>query len=533
MPERQRIEVLLPWVAAAAGGVLTFLGYAGFDRFYLEWICLVPLLWAIREVSPGRAFLLGWVAGVVTHVGGFYWIVGMLQQFAGLSLPLAVAGLLLLAGANGLVFAFWGWGTRLVSRDARWSLAWVSPVVWIAVEKLWPELFPNYLGASQYRLVLLTQIADVTGILGLSFLVVYANSTAFVVMDRRLSKRRFPWGSVAAFAAVVGVALVYGAVRVGTVDRTASVAEKLTVGVVQTNRGAREKHDDPERFLREHQEASRALAAERAPDLLVWPESVCNLVLVDREGRLSPELLGDTRTPTLFGAALRQGQGEERREYNSAVLADGTGRILGIYDKTVLMPLGEYIPFGDRFPWLYSWSPRSGHFWPGSSEEPLLLGRHPLSVSICYEDIFPGFIRALMRGGRDHRVPEALFNLTNDSWYGDSVEPMEHLALASFRAIEHRRALVRATNTGISALVDPVGRLDLRTAQWRRQALVGQISLMEGRTVYAVLGDWVGWVCVVLSLLGLGQAILVARRRTEKAKAPASKGKKRRRSQRR
>jgi apolipoprotein N-acyltransferase len=205
--------------------------------------------------------------------------------------------------------------------------------------------------------------------------------------------------------------------------------------------------------------------------------------------------------------------------YNSAVLADGTGRIAGMYDKMVLVPFGEYIPFGDIFPWLYAWSPYSGRFWKGENREPLLLNGRALSVSICYEDIFPGQVRMLMQGGGGRRIPEAMFNLTNDSWYGDTVEPMEHLVLASFRSIEHRRPLVRSTNTGISAVVDPVGRIVQRTAQWTRASLAARIPLMEGRTVYAAAGDWIGWVCAAVSLLAITRAL---RQRERPAGDPGS-----------
>jgi apolipoprotein N-acyltransferase len=133
-------------------------------------------------------------------------------------------------------------------------------------------------------------------------------------------------------------------------------------------------------------------------------------------------------------------------------------------------------------------------------------------VNICYEDIFPGHIRMLMQGGRNHRIPEAMFNLTNDSWYGNTIQPKEHLVLASFRSIEQRRALVRSTNTGISAIVDPVGRIDLRTAQWTKATLVGRIPLMQGHTVYAVLGDWIGWICAIIALLGIFRASRGTRR---------------------
>jgi len=178
----------------------------------------------------------------------------------------------------------------------------------------------------------------------------------------------------------------------------------------------------------------------------------------------------------------------------------------------VLVPFGEYIPFGDVFPQFYSWSPYSGRFWQGENLSPLRLHGRALSVNICYEDIFPGHVRMLMQGGPDRLIPEAMFNITNDSWYGDTVQPMEHLVLASFRSIEHRRALVRSTNTGISAIVDPVGRIDHRTAQWTKASLTEKIPLMQGRTVYAMLGDWIGWVCAIIALLGIGRTFQTGKR---------------------
>jgi apolipoprotein N-acyltransferase len=120
-----------------------------------------------------------------------------------------------------------------------------------------------------------------------------------------------------------------------------------------------------------------------------------------------------------------------------------------------------------------------------------------------------------MQGGHYRRIPDVLFNLTNDSWYGKSTEPLEHLALASFRSIEHRRSLVRSTNTGISAFVDPVGRIVTRSGIWTRETLVGRVPMMQGRTVYALLGDWIGWFCALLSLAGIGRALLVSSRRNK------------------
>ena len=513
MANRIKIFKLLPWLAAAASGVLGFLGYAGFDQFYLEWIFLVPVLWAISDKSPGRAFFIGWVAGMIGHAGGFYWIIYMFQEFAGMPLLPAFLGLILLAAANGIIFAVWAWGTRMIVRETGWSVIWVSPVLWTALEKFWPEIFPNYLGASLYKLTYLTQIADVTGVLGLTFLVVYVNSLIYSLLQRRLDKKPFEWRPAAVFTCVIALVLVYGAVRLHQVDQSAAAAGKLTVGMVQVNLGMGEKHSDRDRFLREHREMSRQLLFDSKIDLLVWPENILSANVTDRTGRIPPDALGNPGVPVLFGAIVRAGTSDESPYYNSALLVASTGQFLGTYDKMVLVPFGEYIPFGDLFPVFYTWSPYSSRFEYGKNIEPLMLGGHPVSVNICYEDIFPSQIRLLMKGGQGGRIPEVMFNLTDDSWYGNTVEPTEHLALASFRAIEHRRALVRSTTTGISAIVDPAGRFVHRTGQWTRETIVGRIPLMQGRTVYALVGDWAGWLCAAVSLIGFGRACQLTRRR--------------------
>jgi apolipoprotein N-acyltransferase len=509
------MKTALPWIAAIAGGILVFLGYAGFDQFYLEWICLIPVLWAIRNQRLFRAFCIGWLAGIVMNIGGFYWAILMFRQFAGMDWPLAALGLLLLAAANGIVFAAWAWATRLITRDTGWSVAWVSPVVWTALEKFWPEIFPNYLGASQYKFSLMTQIADLTGVLGVTFIVVYINSTLYAALEQWFEKRRIATRLLLLLGVVLSAVLIYGQVRIRAVDRQASIAENLTIGLIQTNHGAGDTLQGSEIRLREHQEMSRALAASRSLDLIVWPESVLFIRAMSREGYLPSSLLGDTHTPTLLGANMLLGENSTARARVSALLTDGTGRILGTYDKMVLVPFGEYIPFGETFPALYSLAPFTGRFQPGESREPLPFGKYLFSVNICYEDIFPGQIRSLMRGGYDRHIPHVLFNLTNDSWYGKSTEPIEHLALASFRSIEHRRSLVRATNTGISAFVDPVGRIVTRSGIWTRETLVGRVPMMQGRTLYALAGDWIGWVSALLSLACIGRALLVSSRRNE------------------
>jgi apolipoprotein N-acyltransferase len=158
---------------------------------------------------------------------------------------------------------------------------------------------------------------------------------------------------------------------------------------------------------------------------------------------------------------------------------------------------GEYLPFGDELPILYKWSPNSGHFSKGTSLDPLFVdlggARHPVTMLICYEDILPGFTNDAVR----HADPELLVNMTNDAWFGDTAEPWEHLALAQLRAVEHRRYLVRGTNSGVSAVVDPVGRVVAHTGAFRQETLASTIHWMRSKTVYERVGDG-PWALVTL-----------------------------------
>ncbi len=221
--------------------------------------------------------------------------------------------------------------------------------------------------------------------------------------------------------------------------------------------------------------------------------------------------------PSIFGAVIIKRVPDERGYvlYNSGIASDVSGRIQGRYDKEYLLAFGEYLPFGDTFPVLYKWSPNSGHFSPGTSLDPLIEEvngqAHPVTVLICYEDILPRFTNDAVRHGN----PELLVNMTNDAWFGDTAEPWEHLALAELRAVEHRRYLVRGTNSGVSAVVDPVGRVIARSGTFRPEAISATIHWMRSRTVYEVLADW-PWL-----LASLAMAFAAFRRRPGALPGPA------------
>jgi apolipoprotein N-acyltransferase len=261
---------------------------------------------------------------------------------------------------------------------------------------------------------------------------------------------------------------------------------------VQANMGLAEKRSSFDEGLRRHLKLSAELR-EQGADFVVWSET--SAMRPVRDATYAEELRGVSSRiglPSIFGAVIVKRVPDEREYvlYNSAVSSDAAGTITGRYDKEVLLTFGEYLPFGETFPILYRWSPNSGHFTPGTSLDPLMVDvhgvKHPVSALICYEDILPRFANDAVR----HADPELIVNLTNDAWFGDTEAPWEHFALTQLRAVEHRRYFVRGTNSGVSGVFDPVGRLVAHSNTFRTESLTAPIHWMHSHTVYEALGDW-------------------------------------------
>jgi apolipoprotein N-acyltransferase len=294
--------------------------------------------------------------------------------------------------------------------------------------------------------------------------------------------------------AVPAIAAVYGYVRLRQVDAAAAVAEPVKVGIVQGNQPLLGRSNG----LAVHVARTAELRKEGV-DLVVWSEGAS--ARMDREtpdyGEVRRNITSRLGVPTIVGSALARPHEGHARFFNTALMADRDGSIKGRYDKQYLLAFGEYLPFGDDFPVLYEMSPNSGHFSPGTSLEPLPFGTHRISALICYEDILPGFVNGMVQ----HADPDLLVNLTLDTWFGDSTEPWIHLALAKLRAVEHRRYLIRSTNSGVSAIVDPVGRVALHGGTFTQESLIGVAKFMRQTTGYEILGDWPWRLCAAAILV--------------------------------
>ena len=415
--------------------------------------------------------------------------------------------------------------TALIAWIEPLPLGLTAPIVFTAVEFLFPSLFPWRLAHTQYLLTPLLQTGELAGPSLLTFAMVWLSAgmlAALRIAQRGDAGPRVAAGSPAALWSIAAPALLlvaltaWGGLRLRAVEAARARAPALRVGVVQGNIDVVRKGDRSffTRNLEEYRALSRAVATD--VDLLIWPETVVQhhlpLELLHLSGDDSP--FPDTPRPLVFGGLGIDTAHGDRRLFNSAFLLLPDGRVAGRYDKQVLVPFGEYMPFGDQFPRLRALSPATSNFSAGHAATLLpATATARIGSLICYEDVIPGPARAAVAQGAT-----LLLNLTNDAWYGRSAEPIQHQALAVWRAVENRRDLVRSTNTGLTSVVSATGRVLAELPIFEAATLTAEVRLLEGRTFYGAAGDLFAW-GVVMALL----AILVERCRQRRAAGEAAR----------
>ena len=496
--------------------VLMFLGFAGFGIWWVGFFAMLPALFVVDPLEDrggfdrplGRRFFFrAWLFGTVAYTGGFYWIAYTLAEFSGFPLPIASVFATIFWSFQGLQFVLMLWLFRRC-RAHGYSATAALPAAYVACEAVFPMLFEHYYGNGLTRATILTQIADLGGPETCTALVMIVNGGLYDALSARSKKLPIPRvGPGLALLAVV-FALAYGAWRMAEVESFLASGPSLRVALVQPNLGLFERFEDPAVGDRTRLMTAQLEDEDPSIELFVWPESAVTYWL-DGVESVHRTVLRDIDHPVIFGGIRHAERDGREIDHNTAFLADANGHLIDTYDKTYLLAFGEYLPFGETFPSLYEISPMSGRFSPGDHVEPLELPEvHGetlrLTALICYEDIVSRFVRRAVQEGD----PDFMVNVTVDTWFGDTQEPWVHLTLATFRAIEHRRFLVRSTNSGVSAFIDPLGRVVSHTETFVPATLVHDVRLgaVTG-TLYELLGPWPGYV----SLLGI--VLMLSRRR--------------------
>ncbi len=484
-----------------------------FDLWLLSFVALVPWLWATRGLSFWRAFGWGLLAGSVAVFCAFFWLDELLTRFGGVPRVGSIPIVGLFAAAQGLQFAIPAALARTLLD--RTSLgAWiVAPLCWVTCEAGLPTIFPMYFAITWAWHPLWIQTAEIGGVTTVSFVILMLNGAIYDLVPDGSQRRRFC--RPAAMALVVGLigTPLFGAWRLAAVDAALSETRRVKVGVVQGNMSIEQMMTPgwPLKILRKHQDMSTQLELEGA-ELLVWGETAYPNVF-DRSvatDRPLPHLWRVRRNfqaPLVFGLATVDRASGNPYLWNSAWVLQPDGGLGDRYDKVFLLMFGEYTPLVDP-DWFREIFPTAAHLNRGAGPTTLTVNGLTLGPLICYEDILPRYARKVADEGI-----HAFVNLTNDAWFGQSTEPAQHLALAVFRTVEHRRSMVRAVTTGISAHIDPTGRILRRTALTDPEVdgpqpadgFVEAVAMVEPgdmTTLYARFGEWFN-VAVGLSLLGV------------------------------
>jgi len=494
---------------AAVSGCLLALALPPRPYPWLAWVALVPLLLAVRTGSRRRAALLGLLAGTLYALASVYWVEGTMVRYGPLPVWLAAAATLLLALYMGGYTAAWAALTPgVVRRHRHTATVWLA-TGWVALEWLRTHLFGGFgwahLGYTQVTTPAILQVAELGGVFAISWLIVAVNGACAATVVHLADSR--PHALQPQLLAAVGLVLAaaaFGEVRLAEI-RATPVRRELDVALIQGNVPEGEKWDPARRqeILRRYLSMSEALGPDTAR-LIVWPEAAIPYLL---QG--SPAL--DTRLrqvcrrtggSLIFGGLWRDPADQSYR--NSAyAMAAATG-VVGRYDKVHLVPFGEYVPLARLLSFVRSITAQIGDFRPGTAPTLLPVAGERVGCPICFEVTYPGLTRAFARGGAS-----LLATITNDAWFGDSVAPRQHLLIAAVRCVEARLPMVRAANTGITAVIDADGSILAEAPQFETTTLTATVPLRDlGSTLYARIGE--GWLVVLIVAWGLAE---VRRRR--------------------
>jgi len=535
-PSRLFWPRLLP--ALATGGLL-WLGHFPVAWGWLAWVALVPLLCLVRRAASARCvFLCAWVGGLVFFVPALQWMRVAHPAMYATWLALAIYCSLFVPVGICLV--------RWLDRRTSLPLVVTLPVVWTALEFFRAHFgggFPWYfLSHTQHALLPVIQVSDLAGAYAVTFLIAAVNALAFELLYTRRGFRCFfalsdeaprryslVW-QVVVVLLVVGAVLGYGAWRLS--QNAFDTGPRIALIQGNLEQAVRNERDNPDggeaakKSMVHHYRDLSDQAISKHPDLIVWPEtSYPEDWVVTPDGQPNKESLKLARivaerwrTPVLLGLNVQALQNDDRsRRYNSAILIQADGGAGGRYDKIHRVPFGEYVPFGEALPFMNHFSPYDDSSYSVHAGEHFTrfpLGVYHFGVIICYEDSDPYLARQYVRADSDGPAVDFLLNISNDGWFDGTSEHEEHLAICRFRAVECRRAVARAVNMGISAVIDGNGRVvALPADSWSQSkkieaVLTANIPIDRRASLYALWGDWLPWGCWLVVSLGVGWGIV-------------------------
>lgn len=486
------IAPVIPSILATS--FLLILSFPRPDLGFLSFISLVPLLWAVSRLEGVRAFLAGWSAAWVWFFASYRWVSHSISRFGDIPFPLDQAIIALLAGVHALYPGLFAVFSVPFLRQKGTGALLFLPSLWVLLElvRAWvPAPFPWLpLGASLWKTPFLRPLFSVVGVYGLSFFVVLLNVLVWKLFRRER-------GAAGTLAVVLGILAILSAG--GAAIRGKGSGETIRAGVVQGNIEQDVKWAEPmvDEAIRVHMELT-AMAVDQGARLIVWPETALPFVF-ESEPALAASIsrfVSRHDIHLIFGSPAFEFRGDEVFIYNRAYHLGPDG-VAEHYDKIVLVPFGEYVPFRRFLGFVDRLVPGEGDFGRGTWKGPMSTRPVPSGALICFEAAFPSLARREVRDGSG-----ILVNITNDGWFGKTWGPYQHLALAAVRSAENGVPLLRAANTGVSAIVDRKGRVLERIPLDTRGLIVADVET-GGPTLYTRFGDWIVFVALAVITINI------------------------------
>ncbi len=498
---------------AALSGLLLTGAFPDIGLWPLSAVGLVPLLITLGRADGKTGFLLGWIAGMVHHLTLLYWTAYTMHVYGYLSWALTIPVLILFSAYLSLYTGVFGIFAARLGRHPMKLLA-CAPAAWVALEYVRAQAFTGFpwaqLGSSLHPWSQVIQVADITGIYGLSYLLVLVTCTATILWryvfghdaSTTVTRRQAITATAAALVAV-GAANGYGIWRLANVEALISKAPTVRVSVVQGNIDQAVKWDQAflDATLSTYVDLSLAAAAGR-PDIIVWPETATPYYYghqKDLDAKINAGIQ-QANSHFLIGIPNFARKNGKYDYYNTAAVIDPSARPIGQYSKSHLVPFGEYVPLKRWLPFVGKMVAQVGDFTAGDPGDTLSWPGGTIGTQICYEVIFPELSRRMVLNGAD-----LLVNITNDAWFGRTGAPYQHFAMAAFRAVENRRALARAANTGVSGFVSPTGKVLSTTRLFEPTTLTADLPRLSVKTVYTQVGDAFALICLMASFLLVGE----------------------------
>ena len=489
---------------ATASGLLLAASFPTIQFPFLAWFALVPLLIALKGSTIRNGFWTGGITGLVYFAGTVHWVTNSVHFYGGVPLVPASLITLLLCAYLALYPALFG-AALIPIRKNHPSLAFLAaPALWTALELARTYVFSGFpwslLGYTQYAELPVIQVANITGVYGITFLIVLVNAAlAELVFDR---KRFIP---MVASGSILALVLSYGALQL----RKPEAKGTFTVSVIQGNIEQDQKWDPAyEKQVTGVYERLTIKAAKQRPDLILWPETATPFYFnspPEADQKLSSDLkrfVKGNQVPVLFGSPtfeILPGRVVHLR--NSAFLLSAEGTALAEYHKFHLVPFGEYVPLKSVLFFVDKMVQAIGDFQAGTEYAVMAVpvqGQQDVKVStvICYEIIFPDLVRRFVDKGAT-----VITTITNDAWFGRTAAPYQHFSMAVLRAVENRVPIARAANTGISGFIDAKGHILQTSGVFVEADLTQTLAPGTVRTFYTRYGDIFSYCCVILTLI--------------------------------